>query len=63
MKRGMLVLTRRINENIHIGNDIVITVTRINRDDCRIGITAPKEVKILREECLGDDEQFQPNPR
>lgn len=46
----MLVLSRKIGEKIHIGDDIVIFVTRIGRDVVRIGIQAPKGVRVLRGE-------------
>lgn len=46
----MLVLTRRVNESIVIGNDIVVTVLEIQRDAIRIGIKAPHDVEINREE-------------
>lgn len=44
----MLVVTRKVNEKIQIGDDIVITVTRINNDSVRIGVEAPKDVVISR---------------
>jgi carbon storage regulator len=46
----MLVLTRRASERIHIGETIVITVVRIDHDKVRIGIDAPPELEVHREE-------------
>ncbi len=46
----MLVLTRRVNESIVIGNDIIVTVLEIQRDAIRLGIKAPHNVDINREE-------------
>ncbi len=46
----MLVLSRRLGERIHIGDDVVITVVRIGPLSVRIGIEAPKDVHILRGE-------------
>ena len=46
----MLTLTRKIGESIRIGDDIQIVVKEIRRNHVRIGILAPKEVKIYREE-------------
>jgi len=46
----MLVLTRKVGERIHIGDGIVVTVVRIQNDKVRIGIEAPAEVSIHREE-------------
>ena len=46
----MLVLTRKVGERIHIGNSIVVTLVRIQGDKVRIGIEAPPEVEIHREE-------------
>lgn len=48
----MLVLTRRAGERIVIGDDIVVTVLDVRGDSIRIGIDAPKGVKIQREEVL-----------
>ena len=44
----MLVLTRKVCEQIHIGPDIVITLVSINGRRCKIGVTAPADRKILR---------------
>jgi carbon storage regulator len=46
----MLVLTRKVGERIHIGEGIVVTVVRIQSDKVRIGIEAPAQVAIHREE-------------
>lgn len=48
----MLILTRRVGEVLVIGDDIRIVITAINGTQVRIGIEAPKEVKVLREELL-----------
>lgn len=48
----MLVLTRKVEEKIRIGADIVITVTRLRNDKVRIGIEAPSSVPIFRGELL-----------
>lgn len=52
----MLVLTRRINERIIIGDDIVVTVLEVHGDQVRIGIDAPREIKVFREEVLQRDQ-------
>lgn len=46
----MLILTRKIGESINIGNDIVVTVLGVSGQQVRIGIDAPKEVPVHREE-------------
>ena len=46
----MLVLSRKKNESIIINNDIVITVVEIRGDKVRLGIVAPKDVTVHREE-------------
>ncbi len=49
----MLVLTRKHNETLHIGDDIVITIVRARGSSIRIGIEAPKEINIQRGELIG----------
>jgi carbon storage regulator len=48
----MLVLARRENERIVVGDEIVITVVRLANDKVRIGIEAPDHVKVLRTELI-----------
>ncbi len=56
----MLVLTRKENEKIRIGNDIVLTVVRTAGDRVRIGIEAPIEVQVLRSELKTRDGEATP---
>lgn len=51
----MLVLTRKAEQKIRIGNDIVITVLKVQGDQVSIGIEAPKTLQIVREELLDED--------
>ena len=46
----MLVLTRKTNQSIMIGDDIEVTVLAISRDKIRLGIAAPREVPVFRKE-------------
>jgi len=46
----MLVLSRREGESIVIGNDIVITVVEVKGGQVRVGIKAPRDVQVHREE-------------
>lgn len=55
----MLVLTRRSNESIHIGDDIKVKILSIDRNQIRIGINAPDEYNIVREELINREEQNQ----
>ena len=52
----MLVLSRKIGERILIGHEVVITVVRIGPNAVRLGIAAPKEMNIVREELVSDGE-------
>ena len=53
----MLVLSRKKNEAIHIANDITITVVEIRGDKVSLGIEAPREVPVHREEIFQAIEQ------
>ena len=46
----MLVLSRKETQRIRLGDDIVITVVRIGGDKVRLGIEAPKDMLVLRDE-------------
>lgn len=46
----MLTLTRKVGESIRIGDDIEIIVKEIRRNQVRIGVVAPRDVPIHREE-------------
>jgi len=46
----MLVLSRKLNEKIKLGDDIEIMIVAISGDMVRIGINAPRDLKILRSE-------------
>ncbi|MFM7316603.1 MAG: carbon storage regulator CsrA [Isosphaeraceae bacterium] len=46
----MLVLSRKIGDSIQIGNNITLTVVKVDRNQVRLGITAPRDVQILRDE-------------
>jgi carbon storage regulator len=46
----MLILTRRVGETVMIGNDITVTVLGVKGNQVRVGVNAPKEVAVHREE-------------
>jgi carbon storage regulator len=46
----MLILTRRVGETLMIGNDITVTVLGVKGNQVRVGIGAPKDVPVHREE-------------
>jgi carbon storage regulator len=50
----MLVLTRRSQQSIMIGSDIVITVLDVRGDQVRIGVTAPRDVVVHRDEVFAE---------
>lgn len=57
----MLILTRRIGEALMVGNDVAITVLGVKGNQVRLGIDAPKDVAVHREEIFqkiqNDDEE------
>jgi carbon storage regulator len=48
----MLILTRKVDQGIVIQGNIVVTVLRVERDRVKLGISAPEEITVLREELL-----------
>lgn len=46
----MLILTRRVGETLMIGDDVTVTVLGVKGNQIRIGVNAPKEVAVHREE-------------
>ncbi len=52
----MLVLTRKLQERIRIGDNVTITVLRVKGNAVRIGIEAPREVRVVRAELPRDGE-------
>jgi len=46
----MLILTRRVGETVMIGNDVTFTVLGVKGNQVRVGVNAPKEVPVHREE-------------
>ena len=51
----MLVLSRKLNEEIHIGNNITITVLQVKGRVIRLGIEAPRDIRIIRGELSDHD--------
>jgi carbon storage regulator len=49
-ERTMLILTRRVGETVMIGNDVTVTVLGVKGNQVRVGVNAPKEVAVHREE-------------
>jgi carbon storage regulator len=46
----MLILTRKTDEKIKIGEDITVTIIEVRGEQVKIGVEAPKEVRVFREE-------------
>ncbi|MEW5838238.1 MAG: carbon storage regulator CsrA [Pseudomonadota bacterium] len=63
----MLILTRRVGEVLRIGDDVSITILGVKGNQVRIGIDAPKDVAVHREEIYqrikreGDDDEASPD--
>jgi carbon storage regulator len=56
----MLILTRRVGETLMIGQDVEVTVLGIKGNQVRIGVNAPKEIAVHREEvysCIAQEVQ------
>lgn len=46
----MLILSRKVDEKIKIGNDITLTIIEVKGEQVKIGVEAPKNVKVFRQE-------------
>jgi carbon storage regulator len=57
----MLILTRRIGEKILIGDDIEVVVLDVNRNQVKVGIKAPRDLTVLREELYIRDKRAEYN--
>ena len=55
----MLILTRKVGESVLIGNDISITVLSVRGNQVKLGVEAPKEVSVHREEIYQRIKQMQ----
>jgi len=53
----MLILTRKLNESVVIGGDVVVRILRVQGDRVRIGIQAPRNIPVTRSEILFDQPQ------
>ena len=53
----MLVLTRKLMEKLYIGDDICVTVVRVEGGQVRLGIDAPREISVVRAELVGGRER------
>ena len=53
----MLILTRRINESLVIGDDVTVTILGVKGNQVRIGVDAPRNVSVHREELAHKDDE------
>jgi carbon storage regulator len=58
----MLILMRRPGESIHIGPNVVVTLVSLERNRARIGIQAPRDVTVDREEIAKRKQSGEPPP-
>jgi carbon storage regulator len=56
MESLMLVLSRKQNERIRVGDSVVVTIVRVSGDKVRIGIEAPPHIRVLRDELNPHDD-------
>ena len=56
----MLILTRRVGESLMVGDDVTITVLGVKGNQVQVGVNAPKDVAVHREEILNRIEESAP---
>jgi carbon storage regulator len=61
-EQAMLVLTRKLMEKLYIGEDICVTVVRLEGGQVRLGIEAPIEVAVVRAELVPERRMERPKP-
>lgn len=59
----MLIVTRRVGETVMIGDDITVTVLGVKGNQARVGVNAPKEVAVHREEIYEKIKRQQGQPQ
>ena len=58
----MLVLSRKVGQQIRIGNSVVVTLLKVERNRARLGVDAPTDVPVLRQELLSFAREFPAEP-
>jgi carbon storage regulator len=58
----MLILTRRVTESLMIGNDVIVTILGIKGNQVRVGVQAPREMPVHREEIFNRIQQEEEGP-
>jgi carbon storage regulator len=58
----MLILTRRVGETMMVGDDITVTILGVKGNQIRIGVNAPKDVQVHREEIYQRIQEGRPKP-
>lgn len=59
----MLILSRKVNQSIMIGDDIKITITEIHENSIKLGIDAPEDITVVREELINKENEENGNQK